>query len=279
MKLKGSVFMSGVVFLMACFLGCQPEKAPPPSLWTEGAWAIYSQNQISTDGKAFTGKLKVSCVGSEMIDGTPYYWLELRKDKADGGVTITKFLAKEKKNFSIKNSFVFWDDVKQIIIQEDSKTPEKIPPQYLSRFAPTFVESVKAKRFGNVKDIKPEKISDLPPKSFSIDGKNIQCTGKKFHRKFVSSVNLGFLNLEDTSEISTEYYASNDVPFGGIVYAKYVSTTQTVNKAKKSGEPKPPVHFENTLQLERFGATGAKSQIIGTPVEKKIMPFPFLNKK
>jgi hypothetical protein len=275
-RITQSLLILMALGLMTVSSGCKPKDIPQASLWPEGAWLIYQQERLDSDGKQFTGNLKVSCVGRESIENVPYYWLELREDKADGGVTITKFLASERKNFNPDESFVFWDDVKRIIVQEDMKTPEEIPAQHLKRFAPSFIESGKSKRFGNVQDLTPPEVTDLPEKSVTLDSKQLKCSGKKSHRKFMSTVNLGFLHLEDTSEVTTEYYISPEIPFGGIVSVTYSSTTSTVNKLKPEAEAKAPVQFSNVMQLKQFGLTGATTQIIGDPIEKQVLPFPFL---
>jgi len=256
--------------------GCSTPEAPSAALWPDGAWALYKQTKLDTDTQRIQGTLKVSSVGKETVEGQPYYWIELREDRQDGGVTITKFLARDRSQYNPDESFVFWDDVKRIIIQEGTNTPEEIPSQHLKRFAPSFIESGKARRFGNVKDIDPPVISTLPDITISPGGKSLLCTGKRHARKYISEVNLGFLHLQDISESSTEYYRNASIPFGGIARVVHSSTTTTANKLKTEEPPKPPIHFENSMELEQFGTSGAISQIIGEPVEKQVLPFPFL---
>ncbi|MBN1355529.1 hypothetical protein JXA40_04565 [bacterium] len=256
--------------------GCGTSDIPSAKLWQDGAWVLYSQTRTDSESDPVQGTLKLSAVGKEILDGKPYYWLEIREDRQEGSVIITKFLAAEKQDFNPDQSFVFWDDVKRIIIQEGNNTPEEIPSQHLKRFAPSFIESGKAKRFGNVKDIDAPEITSLPEKTFTVGGTNLLCRGKRFNRTFISEVNLGFLHLQDTTESKTEYHASNSVPFGGIVKVTHESTTTTVNKLKPEETPKAPVHFENTMELRQYGTSGSVSQIIGEPVEKQILPFPFL---
>jgi hypothetical protein len=258
------------------FAGCGTQETPSAALWPDGAWALYKQTKLDTDNQRIQGTLKVSSVGKEIVDGEPYYWIELREDTQDGGVTITKFLAKENAQYNPDDSFVFWDDVKRIIIQEGTSTPEEIPSQHLKRFAPSFIESGKARRFGNVKDIDPPDISILSDITMSPGGKSLLCNGKKHERKYISEVNLGFLHLQDISESSTEYYRNASVPFGGVTKVIHSSTTTTANKLKADEPAKPPIHFENSMELEQFGSSGAISQIIGDPVEKQVLPFPFL---
>ena len=275
------VTMNRIFLFCFCFVivtlhfGCQTMKVPDAKLWTDGAWALYKQIITDENGKTTQGTLKISSVGKEMVDGKPYYWLELRIDNKKG-VVITKFLASEKKDYNPDDSFLFWNDIKQIIIQTDAKTPERIPENHLKRYAPDFIESSKSRRFGNVKDLQDPKINKLPEKSITVNGSSVVCTGKEFSRKYESSVNLGFLHLCDTSEIKTRYYHSSQVPFGGIVEVSHSSVTISENKLKPEEEPKPPVVFENALILENFGTSGAESQIIGDPVEKQVLPFPFL---
>lgn len=261
--------------LILTSVGCSPTELKDATLWTSGAWALYDQTRIDSDGTQVKGTFKVSAVGGENIDGKPYYWIEFREDN-ESGVKITKFLASETVNYDPLASFVFWDDVKRIIIQENSKTPEEVPAQHLKRYAPTFIESIKSKRFGNIKDTDQPQVIDLPESAFKISDHDFKVKGTKTTRKYTSSVNLGFLNLEDTTESSTEFFRVQELPFGGIVKVTHSSSTTSVNKLKPDQEPKNPQVFENTMIMTQYGVSGATSQIIGEPVEMKVLPFPFL---
>ncbi|MBN1551964.1 hypothetical protein JW979_10860 [bacterium] len=283
----------GIFIFVLCFISCNGSNTPgestgflgsslscpSASLWPDGAWVRYKQIRLDSEGNSSEGTLQVSAVGKEMVDNTPYYWIELREDKKDGGVVITKFLASENTAFNPIESMNFWDDIKRIIIQENTNTPEEIPAPHLKRFTPTFVESVKSRRFGNVNDVVEPEITELPDITVTVGGKELNCPGKRVVRKFTSMVNLGFLHLEDTTESATELYTHPEVPFGGIAKVTHTSTTFTVNKLRPEEEPKAPIRFENSMVLEDFGISGAKSQIIGTPVEKEVLPFPFLKGK
>ncbi len=154
-------------------------------------------------------------------------------------------------------------------------TPEQVPQQHLKRFAPFFVEDSSARRYGNVQNIEPAVKTALEDENFSVN--NTQLTGKGVRNTnhFTSSVNLGFLNLEDTTESSVEYFVNPEVPFGGILKVVYSSSTSSINKLKPETPPKPPQSYKNTMFLKSFG-NGAESQIMGEPVEMKVMPFPFL---
>ncbi|GEM_PF-5743374 len=267
-----------VVLLVVCsFWACGSSSVPDAGLWTDGAWALFEQTKKAADGKETKGTLKVSAVGKEMVDGKPYHWLEIREDTSDG-VKITKFLATESAAFDPMKSFTFWDDVKRIIIQENSKAPEEVPPEHLKRFAPSFVESLQSKRFGNAKDVTQPTVTDLEPLTLKIGNQDLVGAGKKYSRSFTSSVNLGFLNLEDTTESGTEFYISKSVPFGGMIKVTHSSKTSQVDKLKPDQAPKPPIVFENSMVLKDFGTSGATSQIIGEPVKMQVNPFPFLNK-
>ena len=260
--------------LILLLTGCSSE-VPTASLWTDGAWILYDIQRIDTDGDKISGTLKVSSVGNEFIDGNPYHWIEMRED-SQKGVTIKKFLAKEKENFNPRESFIFWDDVQKIIIQTNSETPESIPAQHLKRFAPTFIQSAKANRFGNAENVSPAEFKELPEKNFSLNGSDVSSKGYHISRHTKSSINLGFLNLEDTTKATTEYYISPNIPFGGIVSVKHESTITSINKTKPDQEPKPPVFWETRLTAKQYGMNGAKTQIIGEPIEKQVLPFPFL---
>ena len=264
-----------LVLSIAMFAGCGPKEVKNAQLWPDGAWVLYEQTREDTDGSQVKGTLKVSSIGAEMVDGKPYYWIEIREDNQTG-VKITKFLAAENAAYDPMTSFVFWDDIKRIIIQENNKTPEEVPAQHLKRYTPVYIESSKSKRFGNIKDTDQPQISEIPETSFQAGDKQITAKGMKITRRYTSSVNLGFLNLEDTTESSTEYFRSPDVPFGGIVKVTHSSQTSSINKLKPDQEAKPPQVFNNTLVLTQFGMSGASSQIIGEPVEMKVLPFPFL---
>lgn len=274
--------------LIACVLvyaGCtQPTDTPDTTsapavnvnakLWNEGDWALYDINRTDTNGEKTHGTLKISSVGNDVIDGAPAHWLEIRED-SENGVKITKFLASEVANYNPENGFTFWEDVKRIIIQKDTSQPEEVPAQHLRRFTPHFIENGSTKRFGNIENIDPPTKEVLSEKEFQINETSITASGQKNVQHFVSSVNLGFLNLEDTTASSVEYYMSNQLPFGGIVSVNLSSHTSSVNKLKPDAPPKPPQHFENKMVLKAWG-NGAESQIIGTPTEMEVMPFPFL---
>lgn len=267
-----------VLFLIAfVFFACSKTTVPTASLWTDGAWVLFEQTKKSTDGKESKGSLKVSSVGKEIVDSKPYHWIEIREDSTDG-VKITKFLASEALGFDPMKSFTFWDDIKRIIIQENSNAPEEVPPEHLKRFAPTFVESLQSKRFGNAKDVSQPLVQEMPPITLKAGNQDLSGEGKKYSRTFTSSVNLGFLNLEDTTESATEYYISKIVPFGGLIKVVHSSKTSQIDKLKPDQEAKPPVTFENSLVLKDFGSSQASSQIIGEPGKMQVNPFPFLNK-
>ncbi|MBN1879972.1 hypothetical protein JW823_07670 [bacterium] len=257
-------------------VGCNqaPRELPSATLWSDGAWALYDIDRLNTDGTVTQGTLRLASVGKEMVENQLYHWLEIRED-SDNGVKITKFLAKEKPLFNPENGFTFWEDVKQVIIQEDANTPEQVPQQHLKRFSPYFVEDNSTRRYGNVQNIEPPRTSILENQTFTVNETPVTCSGVRNTSHFTSSVNLGFLNLEDTTELSVEYFLQSDVPFSGIVKVSYNSTTSSVNKLKPETPPKPPQAFRNTLTLKSYG-TGAVTQIMGTPVEMKVMPFPFL---
>ncbi len=256
-------------------LSCSPKELPSASLWKDGAWVLYEQSTRNTEGEKITGSLKVSSVGKEMIENTLYHWIELREDNQNG-VIITKLLVSEASAYDPRKSFVFWDQVKRIIIQENSQTPEEIPEQHLKRFIPNFVESSKSKRFGNVADQSPEQFKEIPDVQLTINKQKVTAKGYELARNYTSSVNLGFLNLEDTTESSTAYYLNPDIPFGGLAKVDHASTTSSINKMKQDEEPKPPNRFNNSLICTAFGHSGATSQIIGDPVERQVLPFPFL---
>jgi hypothetical protein len=268
-------------FIISCALiivaGCDQApvtETPSAQLWTDGAWALYSIDRLNTDGSTTKGTCRIASVGKEKVDGELHHWLEIREDGTDG-VTITKFLAKEKPVFSLEDGFTFWQDVKQIIIQEDMNTPERVPQQHLKRFSPYFVESSGIRRYGNVQNIDPPVRDALETKTFTVNDTAIECPGVRKTNHFTSSVNLGFLHLEDTTESFVEYYSHPDVPFGGLVSVVFRSQTISENKLKPDTPPKPPQYFENKMVLQSYG-TGAESQIMGQPVDMDVMPFPFL---
>lgn len=264
-----------VIFLSICGCGEQTTSEPvSATLWNPGDWALYDIQRLDTNGEEMQGTLKISAVGQEMIEGQPYHWLEMRED-SDLGVTITKFLAREKEYFNPEESFTFWDDIKRLIIQKDANQPEEVPEQHLRRYAPHFIESGSAKRYGNVENISPPKKEILPETEFTVNNTPVPVQGISTAQHFTSSVNLGFLNLEDTTESSVKFYRNPDLPFGGIVQVKLSSTTTSVNKLKPEAPPKPPQVYEIDMTLKAYG-NGAESQIIGTPVEMEVMPFPFL---
>lgn len=267
-----TILLSAVLLL--CF-GCTPKEAPVASLWSDGAWVLYEQSSLDATGKEVTGTLKISAVGKEMIEDKVFHWIEIREDNQKG-VVITKILASEAPVYDPRSSFVFWDQVKRVIIQENSQTPEEIPEQHLKRFIPGFVESSKSKRFGNVKDQEPEQFKELPDATMTINKQKITAKGYELVRHYTSSVNLGFLNLEDTTESSTTYFLNSDVPFGGLVKVEHSSSTSSLNKMKPNEEPKAPNRFKNSLICTAFGNSDATTQIIGDPVEKQVLPFPFL---
>ncbi|HPQ39365.1 MAG TPA: hypothetical protein PLV45_03235 [bacterium] len=265
------------VLCILCIAGCGEKSTDlhaSAALWNLGDWALYDIHRIGTDGSEINGTLKISSVGQEMIEGHPYHWLEIRED-SDQGVTITKFLAREKDSYNPEDGFTFWDDIKRLIIQQDANQPEEVPEQHIRRYAPHFIESGSAKRYGNVENVNPPQKEILPETEFTVNNGPVTAQGKRNVQHFTSSVNLGFLNLQDTTESSTEYYRNPDLPFGGIVKATLSSTTTSVNKLKPEAAPKPPQVYEIEMKLKAFG-NGAESQIIGTPVEMEVMPFPFL---
>ena len=266
-----------ITLVLSVFWACGGTTIPTAGLWTDGAWALFEQTKKAADGKEVKGTLKVSSVGKEMVDGKPFHWIEIREDTADGA-KITKFLASEAASFDPMKSFTFWDEVKRIIIQENSKAPEEVPPEHLKRFAPSFVESLQSKRFGNAKDVSQPVVTEMSQLNLKAGNQELTGEGKKYSRTFTSSVNLGFLNLEDTTESSTEFYICKSVPFGGLVKVIHSSKTSQIDKLKPDQEPKPPVVFENSMVLKDFGVSGAESQIIGEPVKMQVNPFPFLNK-
>jgi hypothetical protein len=274
-QLNRIVILSVTVFLVY-FAGCspQPVEFETASLFEDGAWALYSMRRVNTDGTTSRGTLRIAAVGNEILEGKMYHWLEKRED-TDEGVIITKFLAREKPDFDPDDGFTFWDDVKDIIIQEDMNVPERIPQQHLRRFTPAFIESSSVRRYGNIENIEPPTKEVLDEKMFTANGNEFYASGVRKTNHFVSSVNLGFLNLEDTTESFVEYYSHPDVPFGGIVSVLYKSSTESVNKLRPDTPPRPPQSYENSMTIQSFG-TGAESQIVGQPVEKQVMPFPFL---
>ncbi len=261
--------------IVSAFIGCSRSEVPQATLWPDGSWVLYDKISKDSEGNEFTGILKVASVGKEMVDNKPYYWIEIREDSPEL-IRITKFLAEEQKNFSAQDGFQFWGEIKRIIIQENSQTPEEIPAQHLKRYAPTFVESTKSRRFGNVKDQTAPTTTELPELRMTLNGQEVIGKGIKSSRVFSSGVNLGFLNLEDMTESTTEYYIDGKIPFGGLIKVVHTSLTTSVNKSKPDQEQKPPVRYENTLTLTQFGTSGAISQIIGEPVMKEILPLPFL---
>lgn len=274
---RSKCFSSLLTLLTISFTcGCrqEPPHAAAASMWTDGAWALYSLDRKNTDGTVTAGTLRIASVGKEMLENQPFHWLEMREDSAEG-VKITKFLAKEKSPFDPEAGFAFWDDVRQIIVQQDMNTPEQVPQQHLKRYAPTFVEDSGTRRYGNVQNVSPPQKTVLENKTFTINNSPLSCSGIKNSSHFTSSVNLGFLNLEDTTELTVEYYTHPDVPFGGLVEVSYTSNTTSINKVKPDSPPKPPQFFENKMMLTAYG-TGAETQITGTPVEMEVMPFPFL---
>ncbi len=268
-----AVLLTGLIFTFGC--GNNEEVVEETAqLFKIGDWMLYDLNRINVDGTETQGTLKVAAVGQELIEGQAYFWLEMREDSAEG-VKITKILAREKPLYNPDDGFTFWDDVKRIIVQEDTNQPEEVPSQHLRRFIPHFIEGSGAKRFGNVEDLDPPERSVLPEKTFEVSETTIGATGIRSVQHFTSSVNLGFLNLEDTTESSVEYYRSTELPFGGIISVNFVSKTTSVNKLKPDAPPKPPQNYSNSMELKAFG-TGAESQIIGTPRDMEVMPFPFL---
>lgn len=265
----------GLIFFSACGEKETTQRVvTAASLFKPGDWALYDLQRVNTDGSETRGTLKISAVGQDMVEGVPYSWLELRED-SDKGVEITKFLAREKTSFNPEESFTFWDDVKRIIIQKDANQPEEVPQQHLRRYTPHFIESGSVKRYGNVENIEPPTQTILSEKNFTVNGESVTATGKSSVQHFSSSVNLGFLNLEDTTESSVAFYRKADLPFGGIINVTYSSMTTSVNKLKPETPPKPPQLYENSMTMKAYG-TGAESQIIGHPVEMEVMPFPFL---
>jgi len=269
------VKISAFLMVSVLMISCQPAELPTAALWTDGAWVLFDQTRKNVDGSETSGTLKISAVGKETVDGNLYHWIEFREDN-EQGVKLTKFLTTERVNYNIKDGFNFWDQIIRIIVQENSGVPEEIPQQHLKRFSPSFVEHTKSKRFGNVKDAFPPKTSELSPINITVGGKNLKCSGTKYERKYSSEVNLGFLNLEDTTESASEYYTHSDIPFGSLVKVVHTSTTSSVNKLKPDQAPKPPTHFVHSLTLKSYGSKGAASEVTGEPVEKQILPFPFL---
>jgi hypothetical protein len=115
----------------------------------------------------------------------------------------------------------------------------------------------------------------LDARTFDVNGQEVTASGVRNVQHFTSSVNLGFLNLEDTTKSSVEFYRNPDLPFGGIVFVNFSSHTTSVNKLKPDAPPKPPQSFSNEMKLKAYGEN-AESQIMGTPSEMEVMPFPFL---
>ncbi|MCD4653541.1 hypothetical protein K8T06_06360 [bacterium] len=273
--------VSVVLFFAGIFLfaGCNEKETPTAlsssaQLWNDGQWTLYDLNRTNTDGVETLGTLKVSSVGNEVVEGKTYFWLELREDSKNG-VKITKFLAREKNSFNPDSGFTFWEDVKRIIIQKDTGKAEEVPSQHLRRYSPHFIEGSGAKRYGNIEDIDPPEVEILDAREFTVNNDPISVAGKRNVQHFSSAVNLGFLNLEDTTESSVEYYRSTEIPFGGIVSVDFSSITTSVNKLKPDAPPKPPKQYKNSMRLKSYGS-GAESQIIGDPIEMEVMPFPFL---
>ncbi len=252
----------------------QPIEAEAATLFENGAWALYDMERVNTDGTTSKGTLRIAAIGSELKNGQTYHWLEMREDTNDG-VTITKFLAKEKPDYEPSDGFTFWDDVQDIIIQIDTSVPERVPEQHLRRFTPAFVENSSVRRYGNIENITPPTRDILDEQTFVVNNSELTASGVRKTSHFVSSVNLGFLNLEDTTESYIEYFTHPDVPFGGLVKVVYQSNTESVNKLRPDTPPRPPQSFENSMLLKSYGL-GAQSQIVGEPVEKEVMPFPFL---
>ncbi|MGB3976126.1 MAG: hypothetical protein WBM02_11480 [bacterium] len=282
-RLLSSLIISlAMVFIAGCGTSIDVEEPsrseaggiPSATLWADGAWALYSLNRTNTDGTTTEGTCRIAAVGKEMVDNKPYHWLEIREDSVDG-VKITKFLALEDPDFSLENGFTFWDDVKQIIIQENTNTPERVPEAHLKRYAPHFVEGNVARKYGNVQNIDPPTHENLEAKVFAVNDAELVCTGVRKTSHFVSTVNLGFIHLEDTTESYVEYYSHPDVPFGGLVSVTFKNTTESENKLKPDSPPRPPQYYENQMTLQSYGL-GAQSQITGQPVEMEVMPFPFL---
>jgi len=271
-----AIILLSSIFLFSGCGGQNSSESTPVSahLWQNGQWALYDLNRLDTEGVETKGTLKISSVGSEQVDGQPYFWLELRED-SENGVEITKFLAKEKADYNPENGFTFWDDVKRIIIQKDTNRPEEVPVQHLRRYSPHFIENSGSRKFGNVENNSEPVRETIDPREFTVNGKPVKVSGHRNVQHFTSTVNLGFLNLEDTTDSSVEYFQSNDLPFGGIVSVNFSSITTSVNKLKPDAQPKKPKEYRNSMQLKSYGLN-AESQIIGTPTEMKVMPFPFL---
>ncbi len=281
-RLSSLMILCAIVFIAGCGTSIDVEEpsqpqivdVPTASLWSDGAWALYSLDRTNTDGTSTQGTCRIADVGKEMVDNKPYHWLEIREDSADG-TKITKFLASEKPDFSLETGFTFWDDVREIIIQEDTNTPERVPEAHLKRYAPYFVEASAVRKYGNVQDIDPPTREDLEEKIFVVNNVDLSCTGVRKTSHFISTVNLGFIHLEDTTESYVEYYNHPEVPFGNLVNVTFKSTTESENKLKPDSPPRLPQQYENQMTLQSYGL-GAQTQITGQPIEMEVMPFPFL---
>jgi hypothetical protein len=250
-----------------------PEKAEKGA--AGGAWVLYDAEIDNGTGTLVKGSIKVSEVGTEKVEGKQYTWFEI--EETFGGKTkITKFLARPAEALDLKKSFNFWEDVRRIIIKE-GKQAREVPEVQLNKFMPSFVESNQTRKFRNATDLEPPKVTPLSEETIEVAGKSLKCAHQRIERKFVSQVNLGFIHIEDTTEMSSEVWTSDEVPLGHhLVKVVHSSTTQSVNKLKPDEAPKPPFKYRCNLVLKDFGSSGAVSAIKGEVKPMDVPVFPFL---
>ncbi len=252
-------------------------EAGEDSVFKTGSWALYDI-KIKENADLTEGTLKVAVVGKEKVNDKDYYWLELVKT-TDDGKSITRMLTTPKENIDYNETFVFWDDVNQVIIQQNDETPKKVSEVQIKKFIPNFVESGKTRRFGNAENITEPRIENLGTETMEIDGKTLETEKFNLEKRFVSRVNLGFIHIEDTTESSSAYWRSDKVPFGGLVKVIHTSETESINKKNTKAPKKEPEQYESAFMLKDFGHSGAVSAIQGDPEEMEGPVFPFLQKR
>src|SRR5262245_6378401 len=76
------------VLLPLLLQGAEPARpAPLYALPLDGSWVEYEWTLSGPDTKDVKGTLRLSAVGSKIIAGTAYRWIEIRKEYRQDGAT------------------------------------------------------------------------------------------------------------------------------------------------------------------------------------------------
>lgn len=248
---------------------------------TVGSWVVYkvTDKGVRQNNRPSEYTLKISVVGQEKVNGKDYFWYEFAKTES-GDTVITKVLAKPESADSLSDRLDFYQDLQKIIIQNPGQKPQEVNQNAFARYDPHPVQSKKASTRRNAKIIKGPTVATKDTETLQIGGKSLKCTVKEESKTEHAQINLGFINLEDTSRFKTIVYLNDEVPITGV--AKFMLNIETESKNQRPNQgtqAKEPRTAESVLLLTNFGKKGATSMITEQPEIMPENPFPFLKTK